>query len=582
MAGSPWRRGDTKLQVNQGVEHEESATVPSAPGVGKGTFWVRSDAPTVPMFTNSVGTDFVLNTGGGSATAGLEGFFYNGNQFYVDANDRNSFVGTGTTWTDLIGAIDGTMTGITLTNGHFNFDGTTSNVTFTKGASIDNIFAGGGTISTWIRVETDGENNEGAISDTSASTTTAGWTLRVDDESGLLVDLTFLVGHSTTQGLWNLEGPLERGQWYNVIVTYDSDATTNDPTFYINGVNTAFGTETTPAGTYGTDAGNDLVIGNRSDGARTFDGDIDQVLLFDRVLSSDEVKQLFRVMQDRLRANLIGSANSLVTGNSPGILISSADGGATSGVSGDVIVQTGDTFGTSNTPGSINFTTGTAGAASAPGGSIISTLGAPGAGGVRGLFTVTHDGPDTAGTIHLNTTGTNGASVVLFAGTQDPNTLVSATPGSLYLRNNTTSSSLYVNTGTGTNTTWTDLAGGGASTLVQVDQTLTTGSLGASGGTVSLNITSFINKGSIISLSVTRTAGTGGDDVDIEVFTKDTFLAADRIYFAEAADASTAYIDRSSFYYEDEDTSTELHVKVTNQSAAAATFDVNAVAQGAN
>jgi len=63
MAGSPWRRGDTKLQVNQGVEHEESATVPSAPGPGAGTFWVRSDAPNSPMFTDDDGTDYILNAG---------------------------------------------------------------------------------------------------------------------------------------------------------------------------------------------------------------------------------------------------------------------------------------------------------------------------------------------------------------------------------------------------------------------------------------------------------------------------------------------------------------------------------------
>ena len=68
MANTPWRRGSIKLQVDQGIEHEESASVPESPAAGFGTFWVRSDTPNVPMFTDDAGTDYVLNasTGGGT------------------------------------------------------------------------------------------------------------------------------------------------------------------------------------------------------------------------------------------------------------------------------------------------------------------------------------------------------------------------------------------------------------------------------------------------------------------------------------------------------------------------------------
>jgi len=123
-------------------------------------------------------------------------------------------------------------------------------------------------------------------------------------------------------------------------------------------------------------------------------------------------------------------------------------------------------------------------------------------------------------------------------------------------------------------------AGGNTSSLAQVDVTQSTGSLSASGGSIDINFTSVLDKGLVISLEVTRTAGTGGDDIDIEFFTKDTFLAADRIYFAEAADGTTAFIDRSGFFVEDEDVTREFHVRVTNQSASAATFDVQICAQG--
>jgi len=64
MTSTPWRRGaTTKLEADYGVEHTESASVPVTPAAGDGVFWVRSDSPNVPMFTDDDGTDWVLNVG---------------------------------------------------------------------------------------------------------------------------------------------------------------------------------------------------------------------------------------------------------------------------------------------------------------------------------------------------------------------------------------------------------------------------------------------------------------------------------------------------------------------------------------
>lgn len=153
--------------------------------------------------------------------------------------------------------------------------------------------------------------------------------------------------------------------------------------------------------------------------------------------------------------------------------------------------------------------------------------------------------------------------------------------GSVWVNTNTDSSFRCVDDSTGA-AVWEAAGGGGGTggtaTLIQTDQTLTTGSLSASGGTVDLNLTDFIDEGLIFDLQVTRTAGTGGDDIDVEIYTEDTFT--NRIYFAEAADASTLFRDSSGIFYEDLDTTRELHIRITNQGAAAATFDVRARAQG--
>lgn len=60
MANTPWRRSTIPLEVDAGVVHTESATVPTAPIAAEGTYWVRDDTPNVPMFTDDAGTDFVL------------------------------------------------------------------------------------------------------------------------------------------------------------------------------------------------------------------------------------------------------------------------------------------------------------------------------------------------------------------------------------------------------------------------------------------------------------------------------------------------------------------------------------------
>jgi hypothetical protein len=98
--------------------------------------------------------------------------------------------------------------------------------------------------------------------------------------------------------------------------------------------------------------------------------------------------------------------------------------------------------------------------------------------------------------------------------------------GSVWVNTNTDSSFRCVDDSTGA-AVWEAAGGGGGTggtaTLIQTDQTLTTGSLSASGGTVDLNLTDFIDEGLIFDLQVTRTAGTGGDDIDVEIYTEDTF-----------------------------------------------------------
>lgn len=61
MGLTPWRKPTRSVEVDQSVFFTEATTVPGgAPGSGKGKVWVRDDATTVVVFTDSAGTDTVL------------------------------------------------------------------------------------------------------------------------------------------------------------------------------------------------------------------------------------------------------------------------------------------------------------------------------------------------------------------------------------------------------------------------------------------------------------------------------------------------------------------------------------------
>jgi len=50
------------LLIQTGLQCVEQAANPGTVAAGNGTFWVKNDSPNVPVFTDDVGTDYILNT----------------------------------------------------------------------------------------------------------------------------------------------------------------------------------------------------------------------------------------------------------------------------------------------------------------------------------------------------------------------------------------------------------------------------------------------------------------------------------------------------------------------------------------
>jgi hypothetical protein len=81
------------------------------------------------------------------------------------------------------------------------------------------------------------------------------------------------------------------------------------------------------------------------------------------------------------------------------------------------------------------------------------------------------------------------------------------------------------------------------------------------------NLTSFVNKGFTYKITVDETAGLVTGTYDLEFYAKDTFLAADLLYQVTGIDPTTAapnWSDQLPIWLQDEDASTELHMRINN------------------
>lgn len=90
----------------------------------------------------------------------------------------------------------------------------------------------------------------------------------------------------------------------------------------------------------------------------------------------------------------------------------------------------------------------------------------------------------------------------------------------------------------------------------------------AAGATVDSNIIHFVDRGLAHYLKVEETGGALTGTYNIELYAKDTFLAADLLYKATGIDPSVDYEDWVPFWVYDSDLTRELHLRIVNNDAA--------------
>jgi len=193
---------------------------------------------------------------------------------------------------DATGNNDASMSNVTYSNsgglpslGKYSiYNGTTSYGQVTDDADVTNIK----TCCVWIYLFDFGELNVGRIIDKNASKTIF-WPSGTDSK------LEFYKLFDTSHGQWSSpNASIAATTWYNVAYTYamDDNVATN-PLIYINGQSVVVTEDVTPEGNMTSDTGADLYIGNRSDNQRTFNGRMDNLRIYDRVLTPTEILEIY-------------------------------------------------------------------------------------------------------------------------------------------------------------------------------------------------------------------------------------------------------------------------------------------------
>jgi len=196
-------------------------------------------------------------------------------------NNNTGTLTNGPTWT----------TDSKVGGGALQFDGVNDYATSSAGTAVNNLTAG--TISVWIKPSSGGQYGLGRIISKGSTGGIGGFDLNVEGSPVRRFDFAIDYDGATDLGAVTSGGIIDFGVWQHVVVTWDGTGNGSGLKMYKNGTSLSLSTSN-GVGSRVSDASNGLVIGNRSViSNRDFDGSIDDVRLYNRVLSAQDISDLF-------------------------------------------------------------------------------------------------------------------------------------------------------------------------------------------------------------------------------------------------------------------------------------------------
>lgn len=110
-------------------------------------------------------------------------------------------------------------------------------------------------------------------------------------EAGIGTSTRFAAERWAGDGQWHWARTLN--VWQHHLLTFSYSALANDPVMYNDGVSVTVTETLTPTGAFGASLNQDMVIGNRTAGDRTFDGGLEELAIWNRVLTAVEAKEVY-------------------------------------------------------------------------------------------------------------------------------------------------------------------------------------------------------------------------------------------------------------------------------------------------
>jgi hypothetical protein len=157
----------------------------------------------------------------------------------------------------------------------------------------NNFFENGGSVSFWVNPSA-GLNQDFVVS--VGNLTDTQWYINIRNDGFGSEALQF--GHlfTSNSAYWIIDEGISINEWTHIVVTYNRSSITNKPQFYSNTVlNVSYSTEITPIGTPSSSSNfTHLTFGIRErDMGWELVGGLDEVILFDRIISQDEINALY-------------------------------------------------------------------------------------------------------------------------------------------------------------------------------------------------------------------------------------------------------------------------------------------------
>jgi len=226
----------------------------------------------------------------------LGGWWLNDNAASSTVTDSCSYGETGTLKANATSINTSTVTTTGKLNSAFTFNGTTNERNVDLGDNFEFSRTTPFSVEAWVKTSAASEQSIISKLDCGCSAGCPGWAFEFTS-SGALQFLLISNISSNWMGVATSTTGYNDNNWKHVVVTYDGSSNTSGVTFYVNGSSSAKGTA------YANTLSNAITYTNYSAsiGARTscsdrnteWDGLLDNVRVFDRVLSSSEVTSLY-------------------------------------------------------------------------------------------------------------------------------------------------------------------------------------------------------------------------------------------------------------------------------------------------